>query len=327
MSGNASGAIEQRNQEATAYCGNLEEKCSEEMLWELMIQAGPVVSVHMPRDKVTGLHQGYGFVEFRTEEDADYAVKVMNMIRLFGKPVRVNKASSDKKALDVGANLFVGQLDSAVDEKLMYDTFSAFGHVTQTPKIMRDLDTGNSKGFGFVSFDNFESSDLAIECMNGQFLCGRQIVVQYAYKRDSPGERHGSQAERMLALNNKPSHLKPNTMFATQQGMASPAAASGGNAMPQHQPGQMQMMPGMQHMPPPPPPPMAGYPPPPTGYANGGYYGMPPGVPPPLPGALPYSASFSGMPIPPPPPQWGIAGMPPPPPSTTPFAPPPPPPN
>ena len=63
-----SAAVEQRNQDATCYCGNLDEKCTEELLWELMLQCGPVVNVHMPRDKVTGNHQGYGFVEFRMEE-------------------------------------------------------------------------------------------------------------------------------------------------------------------------------------------------------------------------------------------------------------------
>lgn len=36
-------------------------------------------------------HQGYGFVEFLGEEDADYAIKIMNMIKLYGKPIRVNK--------------------------------------------------------------------------------------------------------------------------------------------------------------------------------------------------------------------------------------------
>lgn len=35
-------------------------------------------------------HQGYGFCEFLTEEDADYACKIMNQIKLFGKPIRVN---------------------------------------------------------------------------------------------------------------------------------------------------------------------------------------------------------------------------------------------
>lgn len=39
-------------------------------------------------------HQGYGFCEFLTEEDADYACKIMNQIKLFGKPIRVNMASS-----------------------------------------------------------------------------------------------------------------------------------------------------------------------------------------------------------------------------------------
>ncbi len=45
----------------------------------------------MPKDRITQLHQGYGFVEFLGEEDADYAIKVMNMIKVYGKPVRVNK--------------------------------------------------------------------------------------------------------------------------------------------------------------------------------------------------------------------------------------------
>jgi hypothetical protein len=53
----------------------------------------------------------------------------------------------------------------------------------QPPKIMYDPDTGNSKGFGFVSYDSFEASDYAIECMNGAYLGGRPIVVQYAYKK------------------------------------------------------------------------------------------------------------------------------------------------
>jgi splicing factor 3B subunit 4 len=50
-----SAAIEQRNQEATCYVGNLDEKVNEELLWELMLQAGPVINVHMPKDKVNVL--------------------------------------------------------------------------------------------------------------------------------------------------------------------------------------------------------------------------------------------------------------------------------
>lgn len=38
-------------------------------------------------------HQGYGFCEFLTEEDAEYACKIMNQIKLWGKPIRVNKVT------------------------------------------------------------------------------------------------------------------------------------------------------------------------------------------------------------------------------------------
>ena len=85
-----------------------------------------------------------------------------------------------------------------MDEKLLFDTFSAFGVILQTPKIMRDPDSGNSKGFAFINFASFEASDASIEAMNGQYLCNRPISVSYAFKKDSRGERHGSAAERLV---------------------------------------------------------------------------------------------------------------------------------
>jgi splicing factor 3B subunit 4 len=239
-----SAAIEQKNQDATCYVGNLDEKVNEELLWELMLQAGPIVSVFMPKDKVSGKHLGYGFAEYRTEEDAEYAIKVLNMVKVYGKPIKVNKASQDKKALDVGANIFIGNLDSVVDEKLLYDTFSAFGGITQTPKIMLDPVSGASKGYAFISYDSFEASDLSIECMNGQYLCNRPIIVQYAFKKETPGERHGSQAERILAAS-QPQRLRPNTGFAGGGGAGDPNA--GGGMMPPAIPGMMGMS-GMQGM-------------------------------------------------------------------------------
>lgn len=148
--------------DATIYVGGLDDKVTDTLLWELFVQAGSVgnylrffldhhkftfhslmsltsikisVNVHMPKDRVTQMHQGYGFVEFLNEDDADYGIKIMNMIKLYGKPIRVNKASAHQKNLDVGANIFIGNLDPEVDEKLLYDTFSAFGVILQTPKV------------------------------------------------------------------------------------------------------------------------------------------------------------------------------------------------
>eukprot|EP01133_Synstelium_polycarpum_P004126 gene4126-4818_t len=166
------------------------------LLWELFIQAAPVVKVFMPKDKLTGQHSGRAYVEFQSEQDADYAMRIMNYVKLFGRAIKLKKGNKDK--IDVGANLFIGNLDNEVDEKLLHDTFCQFGTIIQPPKVMRDQGSGLSKGFGFVSFDNFNSSDNAIESMNGQFLCNKPISVAYARKKDST-EKHGSHAERLIA--------------------------------------------------------------------------------------------------------------------------------
>ncbi|XP_075156080.1 spliceosomal protein on the X isoform X2 [Haematobia irritans] len=245
------------------------------------------VNVHMPKDRVTQMHQGYGFVEFLCEDDADYAIKIMNMIKLYGKPIRVNKASAHQKNLDVGANIFIGNLDTEVDEKLLYDTFSAFGVILQTPKIMRDPETGNSKGFAFINFASFEASDAAMDAMNGQYLCNRPISVSYAFKRDSKGERHGSAAERLLAAQNPSSHAdRPHQLFAD-----APV------------PNMIPVMAGQIL-----PPPLLAPPPPPSATSS---QMLPP--PPPVPPPPPQSTSF--VPPPPLPPIAGsqAVGIPPPP--------------
>jgi splicing factor 3B subunit 4 len=197
--------------------GNIDLKVTEEILWELFLQCGPVVSVQIPRDKITGDHNGYGFVEFKSEEDADYAIKIMHLIKLHGKPIKVNKASQDKRTQEVGANLFIGNLDPDVDEKTLFETFNSFGLILST-KIARDPETGASKGYGFVSYDSFESGDAAIASMDNQYFYNRMIKVSYAFKKESKGERHGDAAERLLAAN-RPLVTRPG-FFGQSEGSA-----------------------------------------------------------------------------------------------------------
>lgn len=126
----------EQDKDSTIYIGNLDERVSDSLVWELFLQAGRIVNVHLPKDRVTQSHQGYGFVEFNSEEDAEYAARIMNQVRLYGKPIRVNKASADKqKSVEVGADLFVGNLDPMVDERMLYDTFGRFGTLIAAPKV------------------------------------------------------------------------------------------------------------------------------------------------------------------------------------------------
>ena len=53
------------------------------------------------------------------------------------------QASAHQKNLDVGANLFIGNLDPELDEKMLYDIFSAFGVILQTPKVSKDNQRDN----------------------------------------------------------------------------------------------------------------------------------------------------------------------------------------
>ncbi len=238
-----------RNQDATCYIGNLDERATDAIVWELMIQAGPLVNLHLPKDRISQTHQGYAFAEFQTEQDADYACKVMNGLKLYGKPIRVNKASNDRKQIDIGANLFVGSLDPAVDEHLLYETFSTFGTIVGLPKVARDPATGEPKGYAFVSFDSFEAADAAVEALNGQFLLNKNITVDYAIKKDSKnGERHGTAAERLLAAqarknNALPTQQYPPAPHALPQPYAQPPQSNGApppawNAYPQGAPAQ-----------------------------------------------------------------------------------------
>ncbi|CAH8616121.1 Splicing factor 3B subunit 4 [Schistosoma haematobium] len=313
------GVMEERNQDATIYVGGLDEKVNESILWELFLQAGPVVNVHMPKDRINMQHQGYGFVEFMTEEDADYAMRIMNMIKLYGKPIRVNKASANQKNLDIGANIFIGNLDPEVDEKLLYDTFSAFGVILQTPKIMRDPETGNSKGYAFINFASFEASDAAIEAMNGQYLCNRAITISYAFKKDSKGERHGSAAERLLAAQSPLSQAeRPHQLFADAPPPPPPppppALLAGTMAHSVPTMTSITIPAGSLVMPPPPPPPIQTAL---VGFGQSMVHGaMPPPPPPPPPPVLPIpvaSAAPTSFPPPPPPPPSNFPAPPPPP--------------
>ncbi|KAJ1329312.1 splicing factor 3B subunit 4 [Microdochium nivale] len=342
----------EQDKEATVYVGNIDERATDALVWELMVQAGPVVNVHLPKDRVTQSHQGFGFVEFNGEVDADYAAKIMNGIRLFGKPLRVNKASADKqKPLEIGAELFIGNLDPMADEKILYDTFSRFGTLIAPPKVARD-DKGLSKGYGFVSYASFDASDDAINNMNGQFLMNKDVSVQYAYKKDGKGERHGDEAERMLAAQAKKHNvtietqpMPPGLLQQSSQGAPPPLArpppmASGGfdpmmNGMPPPIPRPVGFAPGPggpggpRGPPGPPPafgmnngPPMPGpgrganLPPPPSGLpARPPPSGLP-ARPPPAQGGYGSPADFHpghpGLPAPPGPPGGFRAPMPPP---------------
>lgn len=86
-----------RNSASAVYVGNLDEKVPEKVLYEILIQAGHVVDLHIPCDKETGRHKGFAFAQYETEEIAQYAVGLFSgLVRLNGKTLRFALSGQDK---------------------------------------------------------------------------------------------------------------------------------------------------------------------------------------------------------------------------------------
>lgn len=84
-------------------------------------------------------------------------------------------------------NIYIGNLSYEVRDNDLQNAFNAFGTVTSA-KVVMDMDSGRSKGFGFVEMSSSEEAEAAINKLNGTELLGRSITVNQA--RPKP-ERSG----------------------------------------------------------------------------------------------------------------------------------------
>ncbi|XP_038654894.1 cold-inducible RNA-binding protein B-like [Scyliorhinus canicula] len=84
------------------------------------------------------------------------------------------------------AKLFVGGLNFDTDEQALEDVFSKYGQIAEV-RVIKDKDTMTSRGFGFITFENPEDANDAMEAMNGKSLDGRQIRVDHAEKKSGGG--------------------------------------------------------------------------------------------------------------------------------------------
>lgn len=76
-------------------------------------------------------------------------------------------------------NIFVANINFKTRKEDLEKAFSAFGQVNSV-KIVRDRDTGRSKGYGFVEMENEDEGKKAIESLDNSELDGREIVVKPA---------------------------------------------------------------------------------------------------------------------------------------------------
>lgn len=79
--------------------------------------------------------------------------------------------------------LFVGGISWNIEWQELKDVFKEYGEVLHV-KIIKDRETGKSRGFGFVEFASVEEAVAAKEAMDGAEMDWRTIKVDYAQERE-----------------------------------------------------------------------------------------------------------------------------------------------
>lgn len=149
----------------------------------MFLAIGPVSSYKIVRDKGTGFSYGFGFIEYKTENDAARAVKVFDFLPLYGKRIRVQHANKGDD-LSKGHNIYVKNIPSNYTETELDKLFEPYGKIV-TSKVLVDLQTMQSKNVGFVLFETKVEADKAITELNGKTCPGSSNVLHLKYADDS----------------------------------------------------------------------------------------------------------------------------------------------
>merc|ERR1712203_712520 len=197
--------------------GNLDRSIDNKAMYDTFSAFGNILSCKVAQDG-DGTSKGYGFVHFETEEAAMNAIQKVNGMLLNEKKVFVGRFVPRKeREKELGekakkfTNVYIKNFGEDLGDEKLKEVFSKFGKITSY-KVVKDRDVkgeegedvlesgpdGKNKGFGFVSFEDSESAEKAVDELNGVEMFGKTLYVGRAQKK----------AERQQELKKKFEQLK-----------------------------------------------------------------------------------------------------------------------
>nr|XP_021411010.1 probable RNA-binding protein 23 [Lonchura striata domestica] len=145
---------------------------------------GKVRDVRIISDRNSRRSKGIAYVEFCEIQSVPLAIGLTGQ-RLLGVPIIVQASQAEKNRLAAMAaplqkgsggplRLYVGSLHCNITKEMLRGIFEPFGKI-ESIVLMRDPETGQSKGYGFITFSEAECARRALEQLNGFELAGRPM--------------------------------------------------------------------------------------------------------------------------------------------------------
>ncbi|XP_060766363.1 polyadenylate-binding protein 1-like 2 [Neoarius graeffei] len=182
---------------ATLYVGDLHANVTEPMLVQKFRPAGPIHSIRLCRDRMTGSSLGYAFINFYHRADAERALEMLNFELLMGQPMRIMWSQRDSSQRSTGiGNLFIKNLDKSIDSMALFDTFSLFGKIVSCKVVCNEK---RPAGYGYVQFESAEVADLVKERLNGKLLNGRKVCIEHFKSHEERMAEKSNQQPQVLS--------------------------------------------------------------------------------------------------------------------------------
>ncbi|KGU31036.1 multiple RNA-binding domain-containing protein 1, partial [Candida albicans P75063] len=153
-----------------------------------------------PKNSGKTLSMGFGFVEFRTKEQANVAISTLDghvldghklQLKLSHKQGTGTSASSIKKS-GKSSKIIIKNLPFEATRKDLLELFGAFGQL-KSVRVPKKFDQ-SARGFAFVEFNLMKEAETAMSQLEGVHLLGRRLVMQYA---EQDAENAEVEIERM----------------------------------------------------------------------------------------------------------------------------------
>ena len=163
---------------------NLSPQVSAHMLWNTFIKFGDIRSSKLMID-IMGESKGFGFISYYRWEDAIKAKDNLDDKELLGKKIKINFLEKGRRRVVKRNNIYVKEIPKKnFTDKELIELFSKFGKINSAI-VLKD-ENGESKGFGFVCFENPEDAEKAKKEMNGKKIFDdveKQLYVSFALKK------------------------------------------------------------------------------------------------------------------------------------------------